>query len=95
MIDITGTSLFPQWIGMTVILQPQTSQGQASILLMAVTPHQRGRPMPVSVTEERRGWRFASLAVGFLLTVSIVYATINMTAILTVIQELRDNWPLR
>jgi hypothetical protein len=95
MIDITGTSLFPQWIGVTIILQPQASQGQASILLKAVTPYQRGRPMPVFVTDERRGWRLASLVVGFLLTTSIIYAAINMTAILAVIQELRDNWPLR
>ena len=95
MVEITGTSIFPQWIGVPVILQPKKSQGQTTILIKAVTSRQRGQPMPIFIHEEKRGWRLALIVVGSLLTASSVYAALNITTLLTVIQEVRDYWPLR
>jgi hypothetical protein len=94
-IEITGTSLFPQWIGIELILQPQKSKSQTSIVIKAVTPKQRGQPMPVYVHEDKRGWRLALIVVGSLIAASSLYVVLNITSLLAVIQELRDNWPLR
>lgn len=95
MIDITGTSLFPQWYGVAVILHPKTSKKQGTIELKAVTAHPRAQPMPIVITEDKRGWRLSFAVVGLLLLLSTLYATINAATLLTAIQQLRDNWPLR
>lgn len=95
MVEITGTPLFPQWIGIGVILQPRKITGQTFIQIKAITPKQRGQPMPVYVHEDKRGWRFALIVVGSLLAASSLYVAINLTSLLTAIQELRANWPLR
>lgn len=95
MVEITGTPLFPQWVGVPIILQPKKSQGQTTIQIKAVTSRQRGRPMPVYMTEEKRGWRLALVVVGGLLTISSIYVVMNLSTLLTIIQELFNIWPLR
>jgi hypothetical protein len=95
MVEITGTSLFSQWIGISVILQPQKSKGQTSIVIKAVTLRQRGQPMPVYVHEDKRGWRLSLIVVGSLITASSLYVVLNITSLLAAFQELRAYWPLR
>jgi hypothetical protein len=95
MIEITGTTLFPQWVGVAIILQPHVAQNGSSILIKAVTAKMRGQPMPVYVSEDRRGWIMALSVVGLLLSSSIIFAALNITTILAAIQQLRDIWPLR
>lgn len=95
MLEITGTSLFPQWHGVALILQPKRTKKQSTIEVKAVTAHQRGQPMPIATTEDKRGWRLSFAVVSLLLLLSTLYAAINATQLLTVIQQLRDNWPLR
>jgi hypothetical protein len=94
-IDITGTPLFPQWIGVPIILQPRNDKNESLILIKAVTPKQRGQPMPTYISADRRGWYLALSVVGLLLSTSILFAMLNMTTILAALQQLRDNWPLR
>lgn len=94
-IDITGTPLFSQWIGLPIILQPHAERTESHILIKAVTPKLRGQPMPIYVSEDRRGWYLALSVVGLLLSTSIIFAALNMTTILAAMQQLRDNWPLR
>lgn len=94
-IDITGTILYPQWIGVAIVLQPPKSDMDDTISIRAVDPHKRAKPMPTYVSEDRRGWVFALAAVAFLLVASMLYAVLNMPAILMGLQQLRDNWLLR
>lgn len=95
LVEITGTSLFAQWIGVSIILQPPRGKRDSQILIKAVTDKARGQPMPVYVPEDRRGWRVSLIVVGFLLMASLAYAALNFTPILMALQQLRDNWPLR
>lgn len=95
LVEITGTSLFAQWIGVSIILQPPSSKRDTQILIKAVTDKSRGQPMPVYVPEDRRGRRVSLIVVGLLLTASLAYAALNFTPILIAVQQLRDNWPLR
>jgi hypothetical protein len=94
-VAITGTSLFTQWHGVTLILQPKRSKKQTTIEVKAVTAHQRNQPMPLITTEDKRGWRLSFAVVSLLLLFSTIYATINATQLLTAIEQLRDNWLLR
>ena len=95
LVEITGTSLFAQWIGVAVILQPRTKKGHSQILLKAITAKERGQPMPVYMPDDKRGWRLSLIIVGILLTASLAYAALNMTTLLQAVQQLRDYWPLR
>ena len=94
-IDISGTLLYPQWIGLAIILQPPKSDTDDTIIIRAVDPHKHAKPMPVYVSEDRRGWVIALAAVALLLGASVLYAALNMPAILVGLQQLRDNWLLR
>jgi hypothetical protein len=95
MLDITGTILYPRWIGVPILLFPPAAIDGAQIQIKAVTARQRGSPMPVYVSEDRRGWILALSVVGLLLSTSILYAALNIDAILAGIEQLRANWPLR
>jgi hypothetical protein len=94
-VEITGTTLFRQWIGRAIILQPRITKTESAIFIKAVTAKQQGQPMPVYLSEDRRGWYLALSTVAILLTVSIVFAVLNATMLLNTLQLLRDNWPLR
>jgi hypothetical protein len=95
MVEITGTTLFPQWIGVPVVLKPETVQKQTTIHLKAATSNLRVRPMPVAITDDKRGWRLAFIVVASLLFLSTLYALLNASMLLPIIQQLRDNWLLR
>ena len=95
MMEITGTTLFPQWIGVPVVLKPETIQAQTTIHLKAATPNLHARPMPVAITDDKRGWRLSLIVVATLLSLSTLYALLNASMLLPIIQQLRDNWPLR
>jgi hypothetical protein len=95
LVDVTGTTLFRQWIGLPIILQPHTTKQESLIRLKAVGPNQHAQPMPVYVPDDRRGWYLALIVVGLLLATSAIYAALNFTTILTAAQQLRDYWPLR
>lgn len=95
LIEITGTALFRQWVGTAIILKPQTTKGDSTILIQAVNPKRRTRAMPVYVPEDRRGWYLALIVVGLLLLASIIYVALNANAILGGIQQLHDNLPMR
>jgi hypothetical protein len=94
-IEIAGTPLFPQWIGISLILQPHTTTGESRIDIRAPGPKKRAPAMPVYISEDKRGWYFALSVVGILLCVSLLYAALNFATILTALQEMRDYWPLR
>lgn len=95
LVAITGTTLLPQWIGATIVLHPGKGKSASPITLKAVTPNRRAQPMPVYVPEDKRGWYFALTVVGTLLAASAGYAALNLSTILTAVQQLRDNWLLR
>jgi hypothetical protein len=95
MFEITGTILYPGWIGAAVILQPPNAREEPHIHIKAATAMQRAQPMPVYVSEERRGWALALSVVGLLLSVSAIFAALNLDTILLALQQFRDNWPLR
>jgi len=95
LIELTGTTLFQQWVGIPIILKPQISKRDSTILIRTINPKWRGRPMPVYVPEDRRGWYLALILVGLLLLASMIYAALNANAILNGVQQLRDNWPMR
>ena len=95
LIDITGTTLLPQWIGASIVLHPGKGTPTSPIAIKAITPNKRAQPMPVYVPEDKRGWYFSLTVVGTLLAASAAYAALNLTTILTAVQQLRDNWLLR
>ena len=94
-IDISGTILYPQWIGLAIVLQPPTDRMDDSIIIRAVDPRRRTPSMPIYVSEDRSGWHFVFAAVALLLGVSVLYAMLNMPAILAGRRQFRDNWLLR
>jgi hypothetical protein len=94
-IEIAGTPLFPQWIGTSLVLLPSTSKGESRILIEAPDKKPRASVMPHYVSEEQRGWYFAFVVVGFLLSLSMIYVAFNFAPLLAAFQELRDNWLLR
>ena len=94
LIDITGTVLSSRWIGVPLILQP-SAKGEAQIAILPVTHKLRGQPMPVTISEDRRGWLLAISIVGVLLSISLLFAFLNLPMLVATLQELRDNWPLR
>src|SRR5215213_8561723 len=79
LVEITGTTLFRQWKGRAIILQPRVTKAESTIFIKAVTAKQQGQPMPIYVSEDRRGWYLALSTVAILLTVSIVFAALNAT----------------
>ncbi len=95
MINIARTAHFPLWIGISIILQPHKTKNESVILLKAVNSKQHAQPMPQYSSEDYRGWTLALLIVGVLLATSILFALLNVSTILTVLQQLRDTWPLR
>jgi hypothetical protein len=94
-IDITGSTLFAQWIGVAIVLQPPKSKSETHILIKPVNAKRRAQPMPTYVPDDRRGWYLALSVVAIFLTASILYAALNLTTLLAAVQQLRDNWPLR
>jgi hypothetical protein len=94
-IDITGTTLFQQWVGTAVVLQPKIGKSESHILIRAVNPKRSAKLMPIYLPPDRRGWYLALTIVGLLLALSLIYVVLNTPAILDGIQQLRDNWPLR
>lgn len=94
-IDITGTTLLPQWKGTTIVLQPGKGKDAAHILIKSITQNKHARPMPIYMPDDKRGWYFALTVVGTLLAASVAYAALNIESILAAVQQLRDNWLLR
>ena len=99
MLEITGSILHAQWIGVTIILQPRITKQESRILIHPVSRKRRGQPMPIYVLDDRRGWLLALSIVGILLAISLTLANIDLNILLdtflTTLQQLRDNWPLR
>src|SRR5688572_10671203 len=50
-IEITGTPLLPQWIGVALILQPYTTKGESRIDIRASGPKKRAASMPIYISE--------------------------------------------
>jgi hypothetical protein len=96
LLAITGTVLHQRWIGLPIILQPPKSASKgdvpAAITIRAVGAKSRAHPMPVVISEDRRGWYLALVVVGLLLSASTVFALLNLDSILATLQLLRDNW---
>ena len=92
MLQITGTILYPHWIGTHIILHPHVTNGETSIALKPVTKGQRGRPMPTYVSEDRRGWGLALSVVMILLVASALFTWLNLEILLATLQELRNTW---
>jgi hypothetical protein len=95
MMEITGTVLYPRWIGTAILLQPPKRADEDRIKIAPVTSNQSGKPMPVYVSEDRRGWILAFGGVGIVLVVSLTVAALNFETLLATVEQLRDNWPLR
>lgn len=103
MLEITGSILHDQWIGVTILLQPRITKQESLILIQPVSRKSRGQPMPIYLSDDRRGWLLALSIVGILLTISLTLANINLGTVVntvldtlqTYLQQLRDNWPLR
>jgi hypothetical protein len=94
-IKITGTTLFQQWIGATLVLQPRITKNDSAIWIHAAGPGRRARPMPVYVSEDKRGWYLALSVVGLLILASVIYFLINGAAVLEAVELLRDYLSLR
>lgn len=93
-IAITGTLLYSRWVGTPLILSPDTV-GQATTISIQPVSGRRGQPMPVQLSEDRRGWILALTVVSILLLISATFAILNLETLLASLQLLRDNWPLR
>ena len=95
LLEITGSILHEQWIGVTVLLQPRVTKKESRILIQPVSRKARGQPMPSYVSDDRRGWILALSLVGIFLATSLTIASLNLDTLLSTLQQLRDNWPLR
>jgi hypothetical protein len=95
MLEITGTILYPHWIGTRILLQPKSSGDHTSISISAPSATRRGQPMPAFVSEDRRGWYLALSVVGILMAASVAFALLNLETVIASVQLLRDNWFLR
>lgn len=93
LIEITGTVLYPKWIGLPVILQPHITRHESRIHIIPAGAKVRAQPMPTYVSEDQRGWILAMSVVGLLLSLSAIFVALNFNSLLTILQELRDYWP--
>src|SRR4051812_25358162 len=66
-IEVTGTTLFQQWVGTSIILQPVVSKKESHILIQAVNPKRNAQSMPVYLPPDKRGWYLALTVVAILL----------------------------
>jgi hypothetical protein len=95
LLQITGSILHEQWIGIAILLQPQVNKRESKIVIQPVTRKQRGQPMPIYVSEERRGWVLALSVVGLLFAASTIFVALHLNTLLLALEQLRNNWPLR
>jgi hypothetical protein len=95
MLQITGTILYPRWIGTRILLQPYQAGGDSFIRIRGLSPKARGRPMPAYLSDERRGWLLALSVVGIILLASLLIASLNLETLLATVQQVRDIWLVR
>lgn len=71
LVELTGTSLFHDWIGRAIVLSPLRGAGGREISITA--PTRRAAAMPVEPRGERREWRMALTVVALLSLASTAY----------------------
>lgn len=77
LIAITGSALFSDWIGQTLVLQPRRIAGEWQIVILDPKGPHHGHAMPTPRTEDQRGWRTAWLVVGLIALASAIYMAFN------------------
>ncbi len=76
-IAITGSTLFADWIGHTLVLVPRRSRDEAQIAILPPDGSLRGHAMPPPRSDDQRGWRLAWLVVGVIALASFIYIVLN------------------
>ncbi len=77
LIALTGSTLFNDWIGHTVILRPRRVAGGVQIAISAPDGPYHGHDMPTPRSDDQRGWRLAWFVVGLIAFASLAYIALN------------------
>jgi hypothetical protein len=78
LIALTGSTIFSDWIGQMVILQPRRAGSERQIALQPPDGPVRGHAMPPPRTDDERGWRLALVVVGLVALASLAYIAFNL-----------------
>jgi hypothetical protein len=73
MVAATGTGIFQEWIGATVVLVPEPRRQPTMVRISPPDVHRRVRGLPPHRADDQKGWRFALLVVGTIAAASTVY----------------------
>lgn len=79
LIAITGSAIFANWIGQTLVLQPRRSGGEMQINIQPPDGPIRGHSLPAPRTDDQRGWRLTLIVVGLLALASLVAIAFNLS----------------
>ncbi len=86
LIELTGTSLFEQWVGRTIILVPPRHRYANEIQVASPATQTNAQNMPVGLRNDRREWRFALAVVGAVTLFSAAYVAVTQFGMLTIAQ---------
>lgn len=78
-IAITGSTIFSEWVGQTLVLQPRRSGGVTQISIQPPDGPVRGHAMPTPRTDDERGWRLTLIVVGLIALASLTYVAFNLS----------------
>jgi hypothetical protein len=81
LLELSGSTLFADWIGRTVVLHPP-ARGQEGIRISSSTNSNKGRPMPVQRTGDQQGWRMAWTVVGVIAGCSAAYLVLEYSGLI-------------
>jgi hypothetical protein len=87
LVELTGTSLFQQWRGRTIVLVPPKKPQDQEIRITAAHAGQKAQPMPDDLHTDRREWRMALIIVGLIALSSAAYTAVIHFDLLTPAQE--------
>lgn len=79
MIRVSGSTLFADWVGCSLVLQPRRVGSERQITIQPPDGPVRGYTMPMPRTDDQRGWRLAWLVVGLLALTSLTYIALNLS----------------
>lgn len=79
LIAITGSTIFTDWVGKSVVLQPRRTGDDLQIALQPPDGPVRGHAMPPPRTDDERGWRMALVVVGLVALASLAYVAFNLS----------------
>lgn len=79
MIRASGSTIFADWVGRSLVLQPRRVAGEPQIAIQPTGGSVYGHAMPTPRTDDQRGWRLAWIVVGLLALASLTYIAFNLS----------------